>query len=434
MSKAVLPENETNKSIDYSFFIEHKLQLPSKKCAIKSDFYLSKQERDLATSRNDDLNTELEDKNVEVIPEATVRYEQYCIDGHKALIDWINKSEFTSPRLSEDAGKCDEIHKLTLLAEEALDITDEASLSNDCEANSSPRDGEETIVPHPSKFAEKRYFAEESFPAFREDYSSDSSYKRSAFMNSLLRDGDNQASGAPVWNPGEYEKLNHNEKLNPQQLFWLNNSPRSTCRHFIKGFCLRGESCNFLHDLSVFCIDDQKVFLGGLPLWLTPMMLKTKLCELGLTVLNYPKVLRGFCPELCLGSIQETMEFIARRYIRIGDRRVDVRPYQREQQFRDGIPNASRRTVFLGGLSEKTTGQMIIDDLWHLGARVVECPVVKKGYAPCVVLGSSRQAKMLVTLKRVVINGSIVNVRPYMIFKRYQLKRRDFDNGAWKTV
>lgn len=204
---------------------------------------------------------------------------------------------------------------------------------------------------------------------------------------------------------------------------------RSTCRHFIKGFCLRGESCNFLHDLSVFCIDDQKVFLGGLPLWLTPMMLKTKLCELGLTVLNFPKVLRGFCPELCLGSIQETMEFIARRYIRIGDRRVDVRPYQREQQFRDGIPNASRRTVFLGGLSEKTTGQMIMDDLWHLGARVVECPVVKKGYAPCVVLGSSRQAKMLVTLKRVVINGSIVNVRPYMIFKRYQ--KRGFDNGAF---
>jgi len=108
---------------------------------------------------------------------------------------------------------------------------------------------------------------------------------------------------------------------------------------------------------------------------------------------------------------------------------VDVRPYQREHEFRDGIPNAARRTVFLGGLSEKTTGEMIIADLWRLGVRVVECPVVNKGYAPCVILGSLRQAKMLLTLKRVVINGSIVNVRPYMIFKRYQ--KRGFDSGAF---
>jgi len=40
---------------------------------------------------------------------------------------------------------------------------------------------------------------------------------------------------------------------------------RRLCRHFLKGRCNRGSSCDFLHDESVFCTDDQKVFLGGLP-------------------------------------------------------------------------------------------------------------------------------------------------------------------------
>jgi len=117
-------------------------------------------------------------------------------------------------------------------------------LSNYCEADSSPRNEEETIVPHPSMFAEKRDFTEGPFLAFREDYSSDSFYS-SALMNLLPRDTDNQASEAqgPVWNPGEYEKSNQYEKFNQQQLFWSKNSPKagSLCRHFVKGFCSRGE-------------------------------------------------------------------------------------------------------------------------------------------------------------------------------------------------
>jgi len=72
--------------------------------------------------------------------------------------------------------------------------------------------------------------------------------------------------------------------------------------------------------MSVYCNDDQKVFLGGLPSRLTPMMLKTKLGEQGFKVLNYPRVIRGFCPELCLSSIQEAMVLIVSRYINIDGR------------------------------------------------------------------------------------------------------------------
>lgn len=171
--------------------------------------------------------------------------------------------------------------------------------------------------------------------------------------------------------------------------------------------------------MLIHCNDDQKVFLGGLPLWLTPMMLITDLRELGFTVLNNPKVIRGFCPELCLESVQQAMVLIAMRYIRIAERRVGVRPYQRKHHLRDCISNLARRTVFLDGLCEKTTGKMIIDDLLYLGAWVVEYPVIT-GYASRVVLGSSRQAKMLVTLKRVIINGAVVDVIPNMILKGYQ--------------
>jgi len=100
---------------------------------------------------------------------------------------------------------------------------------------------------------------------------------------------------------------------------------RRLCRHFVKGFCMRGSACDFLHDHSIFCSGQQKVFLGGLPLHFTPEILKRKLEDLGLTVLNEPRILRGFTPEVCLGSVEEADRLVAQRYIFIDNQRVDVR-------------------------------------------------------------------------------------------------------------
>jgi len=195
---------------------------------------------------------------------------------------------------------------------------------------------------------------------------------------------------------------------------------RRLCRHFVKGFCLRGVACDFLHDPSIFCSDTQKIFLGGLPLNLTPATLKEKLEEQGLTVLNKPRILRGFTPQVCLGTVEEAEMLIGQRYIYIDDHRVDVRPYQDRDQLRQVLPRVVKRSVFLGGLPENTTGNMIIKDLQRLDVKVVEYPVVKNGYAPRVVLGSLEHAKMLVDLKRVMVNGTVVDVRPYVNFrKRY---------------
>jgi len=195
---------------------------------------------------------------------------------------------------------------------------------------------------------------------------------------------------------------------------------RRLCRHFVKGFCMRGSSCDFLHDPSIFCCDEQKVFLGGLSLHLTPQILKKKLEDLGLTVLNTPRILRGFSPQVCLGSVEEANKLIAQQYLLLDNQRVDVRKYRDRDELRQVLPSVVKRSVFLGGLKEKTTAEMIIRDIQNLDVKVVEQPVVKNGYAPRVVLGSVEGAKMLVSLKRVLVNGTIVEVRPYVNFrKRY---------------
>jgi len=49
----------------------------------------------------------------------------------------------------------------------------------------------------------------------------------------------------------------------PQQKY--QNRKRRLCRHFLKGHCKRGNTCDFLHDSSIFCHEMQKVFLGRSP-------------------------------------------------------------------------------------------------------------------------------------------------------------------------
>jgi len=130
--------------------------------------------------------------------------------------------------------------------------------------------------------------------------------------------------------------------------------------------------------------------------------------------------MRGFTPQVCLDSVKVAEKLINQRFIFIDDSRVDVRPYQDKDQLRKGLPSVVKRSVFLGGLPEGTTGEMIIEDLQRLDVKVVDIPVVKDGYAPRVVLGSVEHAKMLVSLKRVMVNANAVDVRPYVNFrKRY---------------
>lgn len=190
---------------------------------------------------------------------------------------------------------------------------------------------------------------------------------------------------------------------------------RRYCRHFLKGHCKRGTACDFLHDASIFCSDMQKVFLGGLPPHVTEAILLHELTKLGHTVINKPKVLRGFTPQVCMGSVEEAQKLIDRGKIMIDGSSVDVRPYEAfaKDYVSEKIPFDSKRSVFLGGLSSGTTGQMIRNKLELMDLNVVNHPLIKNGFAPQVTLGTVEQAKKLLKLKQLQINDRMVDIRPY---------------------
>lgn len=186
------------------------------------------------------------------------------------------------------------------------------------------------------------------------------------------------------------------------------------CRHFLKGHCERGESCGFRHDHSVFCTDLQKVFLGGLPAHLTASLLRQKLAEQGYTVLNHPKILRWFSPQVCLGSVEEAQKLVEKGTIVIDGAIIRVRPFEAfTRDNKKKLPDEVERSVFLGGLAAGTTAEMIKDELGKIGLVVLNIPVVKSGYSPQVALETYEQAQTLLKLMRVQINGALVNVRPF---------------------
>jgi len=190
---------------------------------------------------------------------------------------------------------------------------------------------------------------------------------------------------------------------------------RRLCRHFLKGHCKRGNACDFLHDKSIFCPNSQKVFLGGLPAHLTEVTLRQRLAEQGYEVINKPKVLRGFTPQVCMSSVEEAQRLIEKRNILIDGTLVDVRPYQ---AFAKGDvekiqPDEIKRSVFLGGLSRGTTSQTIKDDLQKINIKVVNRPLVKTGFTPKVTLQTVEECEILINLKKVRINNTMVEVRPY---------------------
>lgn len=198
---------------------------------------------------------------------------------------------------------------------------------------------------------------------------------------------------------------------------------RRLCRHFLKGGCNRGSSCDFLHDESIFCTDEQKVFLGGLPPFITDKILQRALKKQGYKVLNKPKVLQGFSPQICLSSVQEAQEMIRKGKIVIKGTWVDVRPYEAfaKDSLKAASENQIKRSIFLGGLPSSTTGWMIKERLAQLGFKTACHPVVKSGFAPQVMLESVEQARKLVKLKKLKINKSIVEVRPY---SRYRMQKQ----------
>jgi len=383
MSKTL--SQDESQGFDCSAFLGHGLQWPVNECPKEVDRGIASRDASEYYDRYTKEEVRVNDWGAvlqKAVPKGkTYLEEQYYESEYNTLLEWMDEGDVIVPPPSQFADKREEIQRISLLADEAL--AKEFYSRVPCRVRPAPT------------------------------------------CEDLAKEVAIKAIETPreVMSPGGFQNFVHEqlvgfgEQDQPQECVIRK---RRLCRHFVKGFCMRGDSCDFLHDQSIFCSDEQKVFLGGLPLHFTSAILKTKLEEQGLTVLNNPRIKRGFTPQVCLGTVEEAEELIARRVIFLGDHRVDVRPYKDKDELRQVLPSVVKRSVFLGGLPENTTGEMIMSDLQRLDIDVVDFPVVKKGYAPRVVLGSVEHVKMLVTLKRIMVNGTAVDVRPYINFrKRY---------------
>jgi len=161
---------------------------------------------------------------------------------------------------------------------------------------------------------------------------------------------------------------------------------------------------------------DQRVFLGGLPLGMTERSLRQQLAVQGYKVLKRPKILRGFAPEVLMRSVEEAKELVERGTITINGVEVEIRPFNSlmKQSESRKIPNVKKRSIFLGGLSDSTTPKDIQNAFAEMGVRIVNYPVVKFGFSRQVILETIRQAKAMIAKKKVVINGTLVDVRPFV--------------------
>jgi len=161
---------------------------------------------------------------------------------------------------------------------------------------------------------------------------------------------------------------------------------------------------------------DQRIFLGGLPIGMTERTLRQHMSALGYKVLKRPKIIRGFAPEVLMRSVEEASELVERGVIMMDGFEVEVRPFNSlmKQSESKKLPNVGKRSVFLGGLSSSTTAKDIQDVMMKMGLRVINYPVIKFGYTRRVIFETVSQAKKLINMKRVLIKGMFVDVRPFV--------------------
>jgi len=204
--------------------------------------------------------------------------------------------------------------------------------------------------------------------------------------------------------------------------WWAQNSVERECDPWTK-CASKEEECpnsnvknkSSRNKLSTPDDDDQKIFLGGLPLGIKEWTLRQEMAAQGYNVLRRPKILRGFAPEVMMRSVEEAKELVEKGIININGLEVEVRPFNsyNKQSKSMKIPNVKRRSVFLGGLPKCTTVKEIVDVMAKLNLKVMNYPVIKFGFSPQVILQTISQAQKLVKMKKIYVNGNFVDVRPY---------------------
>jgi len=153
-------------------------------------------------------------------------------------------------------------------------------------------------------------------------------------------------------------------------------------------------------------------------------MIRQHLSALGYKVLKRPKVLHGFAPEVWMKTVDQAKELIEKGKIMIEGLEVEVRPYNSWTKLSElkKLPNVGKRSVFIRGLSSDTTTKNLQDVLSQMGMKVINYPVIKNGFARQVILDNISQAKTLINMKKIQVNGTFVDVRPFVNYKRKRRK------------
>lgn len=97
------------------------------------------------------------------------------------------------------------------------------------------------------------------------------------------------------------------------------------------------------------------------------------------------------------------------------------------------ITDTTRRSVFLGGLPRGVTCKMIRIGLEKLKAKVVSIVQVKRGFCPKVTLATVQQALTLISAGKIEINGTSVDVRPYLPRRAFNGSGKHAQNGHFET-
>lgn len=193
------------------------------------------------------------------------------------------------------------------------------------------------------------------------------------------------------------------------------------CRHFLRGHCKFGESCNFFHGAPLVHASDQLVFLGGLPTGITSDMLVNELNrQYGVEVLNKPQIFSNFSPRVAL-SLDDAKLLKGHGKINIFTRQVDVRAFEDNSKS-----EAEKCMVFLGGLPEGIKLTELISQLRKKGIQVMNKPYLGDGYARNVQVQSEKHANDLIRKRKIFLFSSSVDVRPYV---NVYGKKKDEDIG-----
>jgi len=92
---------------------------------------------------------------------------------------------------------------------------------------------------------------------------------------------------------------------------------------------------------------------------------------------------------------------------------VDVRSYQPfTKKSQEKLEDINSRSVSLGGIRRGTTYRVIKKELLALGLKIVNQPWIKDGFSPRVTLATQEQARKLIKMVKVHINGAFVDIWP----------------------